>query len=172
MFSRTQSTADPQQCADARTQWSAGSADAEEDGEPIIQDRQGRFGASATRQILVIDDDPAVRELVARTIERAGFRADTAKDGENGWDALRNAAYDLVITDNEMPGLTGLKLIERIRSVSIEPPCILISGNPTEVDSILIERVGPCAFLAKPFLPAVLIETVYGLLLHGDIIEP
>jgi hypothetical protein len=36
----------------------------------------------------------------------------------------------------------------------------------------LIERVGPCAFLAKPFLPAVLIETVYGLLLHGDIIEP
>jgi DNA-binding response OmpR family regulator len=150
---------------------SAGSEGAEEAEEPILQDNPRQIGAPATRQVLVIDDDPEVRELVARTIARAGFRADTANDGEKGWEALRNAAYDLVITDNEMPRLTGLKLIERIRSVSIEPPCILISGNPSGVDSILMQRVGPCVFLAKPFSPAALIEKVYRLLLHGDIIE-
>ena len=151
---------------------SAGSAGGENAMGPILKGSRRQYGTPAARQILVIDDDPAVRELVARTVARAGFRADTADDGENGWDALRNAAYDLVITDNEMPRLTGLKLIERIRSVSIEPPCLLISGNPSGAESTLIKSVGACTVLAKPFTPADLIEKVYSLLLYGDIVGP
>jgi DNA-binding response OmpR family regulator len=125
-------------------------------------------GVCATKTILVIDDDPDVRELVARTVTRAGFWAHSARDGEDGWAAFCHIAYDLVITDNEMPRLTGLSLIERIRSFSREPPCILISGRLPGVESNLERLVGPDAVLAKPFSPAALIERVYSLLLRGD----
>jgi two-component system OmpR family response regulator len=171
MIPRIRSTADHHLRVDAGDRVSSGPSCAEEVRGPVPQGSSRRIGASATKQILVIDDDPHVRELVARTVTRAGFRADTANDGENDWDAFRKAAYDLVITDNEMPGLTGLKLIERIRSFSIEPPFILISGNSDGVDSVLIQSVGPGVFLPKPFSPAALIEKVYGLLLHGEITE-
>jgi DNA-binding response OmpR family regulator len=120
------------------------------------------------KRILVIDDDPTVRDLVALTVTRAGFTAKTAEDGEDGWMALCGAAYDLVITDHEMPRLTGLKLIKRMRAVSIEPPCILISGQLPESDSALRAIVHRGAVLVKPFSPSELIERVYGLLLTGE----
>lgn len=126
---------------------------------------------SKSRQILVVDDDTYVRNLVAKTVTRAGFRADTANDGENGWEAFCRVAYDLVITDHEMPRLTGLRLIARIRSYSQEPPCILISGELPAVESTLMAIVGRGAILAKPFSPAALIEKVQGLLVHGDLVE-
>lgn len=129
--------------------------------------RVGR--APALKQILIVEDDPEVRELVARAVRLEGFHADTAQDGEEGWLALRHTAYDLLITDHEMPRLTGLKLIERLRTVSIEPPCILISGNLPGTDDMLMKIVHPGAILEKPFLPGRLMELVYDFLLHGDL---
>lgn len=121
------------------------------------------------KQILVIDDDEVVRELVARTVTQAGFQADTAGDGEEGWTALCTTTYDLVITDHSMPKLTGLKLIERMRAVSIEPPCILITASLPLPEPILRQIVHRGTVLEKPFLPSDLIERVYGLLLLGDL---
>jgi DNA-binding response OmpR family regulator len=129
------------------------------------------IGRHAPKQILVVEDDPEIRELVARTITRAGFQVDTAGDGEEAWNALCLTAYDLVITDHEMPRLTGLKLIERIRAISVEPPCILISCNLPGSASTLREILYPGALLAKPFSGVQLIERVFGLLLHGDFEE-
>jgi DNA-binding response OmpR family regulator len=124
--------------------------------------------AAAARKILVVEDDTTIREMVAKTISQAGFRADTARDGEEGWIAACITAYDLIITDHEMPRLTGLSLIKRLRQVSPEPPCILISGN-LPVHELALEGVIPfSAFLAKPFSQAALIEKVYGHLLYGD----
>lgn len=119
----------------------------------------------------MVEDDPEIRELVARTVTRAGFQVDTAGDGEEAWNALCLTAYDLVITDHEMPRLTGLKLIERIRAVSAEPPCILISCNLPESDSTLRQILCRGALLAKPFSAVQLVEKVFGLLLHGDFEE-
>lgn len=120
------------------------------------------------KQILVIDDDATMCEMIARTVRRVGFRAHLARDGEEGWQALCRSSYDLVITDNEMPRLTGIKLIERIRAVSGEPPCILISGSLNGLESMFHEIVSPGAVLAKPFSPTALVETIFGLLLRGD----
>jgi DNA-binding response OmpR family regulator len=125
--------------------------------------------APAPKQILVVDDDPQVRGLVAGTVRRAGFRADTAEDGEEGWTALCRTSYDLLITDHEMPRLTGLKLIERLRAVSMEPPCILISGNMPGTDCVLLKILHPGAILEKPFLPNALIELIYDFLLENDL---
>lgn len=168
----TRPAADLQLPVDDGVQASARPTGIGEARRPDLQGSPNRIGTSAAKQILVIDDDPAVRDWVARTVTRAGFQADTASDGEHGWDALLKAAYDLVITDNEMPRLTGLELVARIRSFSTEPPCIVISADPSGIESILRQLVGPGAILAKPFSPAELIERVYGHLLHGNITEP
>ena len=123
------------------------------------------------KKILVVDDDSIIREMVAKTIAQAGFCADTARDGEEGWIAACMTAYDLIITDHEMPRLTGLSLIKRLREVSPEPPCILISGN-LPAHGFALEGVIPeSAFLAKPFSRAALIKKVYGHLLYGDFQE-
>jgi DNA-binding response OmpR family regulator len=147
-----------------------------------IEDTQHPWGVPAARpspkpeaaargsakRILVVEDDTTIRELVAKTVLQAGFRADTAQDGEEGWIAACMTAYDLIITDHEMPRLTGLSLIKRLRQVSPEPPCILISAS-LPVHGLAIEGVIPeSAFLAKPFSRAALIEKIYGHLLYGD----
>jgi DNA-binding response OmpR family regulator len=116
----------------------------------------------------VVDDEPELRDLVADNVIRAGFRVDTARDGEEGWAALCVTAYDLLITDHEMPKLTGLALIERMRAVSTKPPCILISGSLPMSKTILKGIVHPGAVLGKPFSASALIEKVHGLLSHGD----
>jgi two-component system OmpR family response regulator len=128
----------------------------------------GEARKSTSRQVLVIDDDADVCEMVARTVAKAGFGVDTAHDGEEGWKALCVTKYDLVITDHHMPGLTGLKLIERLRSVSVEPPCILISGAIPGSEPALRRIVHPDAILEKPFSPCALIERIYDIMLHGD----
>jgi DNA-binding response OmpR family regulator len=140
----------------------------EEAAESYLSCETSGIGTSAPKQILVIDDEPELRELVADNVIRAGFRVDTARDGEEGWKALCVTTYDLLITDHEMPKLTGLALIERLRAVSTRPPCILISGSLPMPVSALNGIVHPGAVLRKPFSASALIEKVYGLLSHGD----
>ena len=125
-------------------------------------------GSSPLKHILVVEDDPTCRELVARTLARAGFQTETARDGEEGWSALCIATFDLVITDNDMPRLTGLNLIKRLRAVSVKPPCILISGSLPGPESTLRDIVHPGSILSKPFTCFALIEEVFGLLLRGE----
>jgi two-component system OmpR family response regulator len=134
----------------------------------MVFERSFEYGGvtahAAAAQILVVDDDPHHRELVARAISSAGYKAHTAQDGEEGWEALCRVKYTLVITDHEMPRLTGLKLIQRIRAVSESLPCILISGMLPEPEWILKEMVQPGAVLAKPFKVSELLGAVLGLL--------
>ena len=141
-------------------------------GKTVLRDRPNPLGTSAAKQILVIDGDPEIRELVAATVIRAGFLADIEGDGENGWKALCRVAYDLVITGDELPGLTGVELIERIRGFSKEPPCMLILSQQLEGKSIPMPFIVADGLLAKPFTPVALIERVYELLLRGHSLEP
>jgi CheY-like chemotaxis protein len=121
--------------------------------------------ASSNRSsVLVVDDNKLHLELVARIVVKAGFKAQTAEDGEQAWDALTKAKFDLLITDHEMPRLKGLDLIERLRAVSESLPCILISGSPPEPEEVIRELVYPGAYLAKPFSIRDLIETISSVL--------
>lgn len=75
--------------------------------------------------------------------------------------------YELVITDHQMPKLTGLSLIRRLREVSINAPCILISASLPAPEPTITKLIDPGAVLSKPFKPSDLIETVYSLLRSG-----
>jgi DNA-binding NtrC family response regulator len=116
------------------------------------------------RRILLVDDDNDLRQLYADVLVRSGYHVDTAKDGASGWRALNASRYDLVITDNTMPRVTGLDLIKKLRSEDMRLSVILASGTaPTE-------ELNRCpwlqldAVLPKPFSIEELLETVRAVL--------
>ena len=119
-------------------------------------------------RILLVDDDRGIRQLYADVLARCGYRVDTAQDGASGWRALNAGRYDLLITDNTMPGVTGLDLIKKLRSEDMALPVILASGTvPTE-------ELNRCpwlqldAVLPKPFSIEELLETVRAVLRAAD----
>jgi CheY-like chemotaxis protein len=81
------------------------------------------------RRILIAEDDDIVRWIISNTLADEGYTVEVAADGEEAWEALRQDAYDLLVTDNDMPRLTGLKLIERIRKAGMVLPVIVASGT-------------------------------------------
>jgi DNA-binding response OmpR family regulator len=127
--------------------------------------------AASAAHILLVDDDPAVRGTVAFLLEGAGYRVGCAADGEAGWHALCADGSDLLITDHEMPKLTGLELLRRVRAVSHDLPAILMSGCPPRGEVDLESLLQPGAVLPKPFSVAALLATVQELL-HGSLAGP
>ena len=120
--------------------------------------RQDR--ATLSKRILVADDDQAIRELISVFLIRSGYEVDTAKDGADAWKALNEASYYLLITDYKMPRMTGVELINLLRSQDMTLPVILVSGTmPTEeLNRHPWLRVD--ATLHKPFTVEELLDTV------------
>ncbi len=103
-------------------------------------------------RILVVDDDSDSRQLSVNALVGAGYEVESARDGVAGWDALQVKGYDLVITDNHMPRLTGIEMIAKLRSAHMSVPIILatrifpvniISHNPWLTPDASLQR--PCS---------------------------
>ncbi|MFO1446943.1 MAG: response regulator [Opitutaceae bacterium] len=120
--------------------------------------------AERVRSILVLDDDLAVRNALVETMRRAGYAVASAADGEEGWNALRRAEHDLVITDHDMPRLTGLDLVRRMRACRMDLPVILVSGRMPWEEPDLARVLIPGTAMEKPFRLADLLSTVRALL--------
>jgi DNA-binding response OmpR family regulator len=116
--------------------------------------------ANPTHRILLVDDDIYARELNAGILIRFGYNVDTAEDGAAAWKALNDHAYDLLITDNRMPRVTGLELIKKLRSVDMTLPVILASGTVPMEELKRNPWMNLDATLPKPFTLAELLDTV------------
>ena len=118
------------------------------------------FGNSLRHHILCVEDDDELRNVFAELLARAGYQVEVAEDGLIGWEALRLGNYNLVITDNQMPGLCGLQLVERLRSTGNNLPAVLMSGfsNLEKLQSHQWPQL--TARLKKPFTPAELLATI------------
>ena len=114
--------------------------------------------------VLVVEDERDISLLMTMVLTRAGYRVDNASDGIAGWEMLRTTGYDLLITDNNMPSVTGLDLIKKARADGMMLPVILTSGMmPTEdIDKNPWLQID--ALLAKPFTPDALLSTVRSVL--------
>ena len=112
-----------------------------------------------TRRILVLDDCEITRRVMALLLARTGYVVDTAEDGEAGWEAIFLQRYDLLITDNDMPRLTGLRLVERLRSVGSTLPVIIASDSLELKEADDYPALGIAAILHKPFGPDRLLAT-------------
>jgi CheY-like chemotaxis protein len=115
--------------------------------------------------IVVAEDHEDIRFVLQRALERAGHDVIVAADGAAAWDAVRTNRPNLVVTDVDMPRMTGLDLCrairadERLRHI----PVVLASGSLLPGDGRAAE-VGASATLLKPFLPAQLLACVAALL--------
>lgn len=118
---------------------------------------------SAAR-ILVVDDDVDLRGILAEFLRTTGYEVRCAEDGEAGWAAVATASYDLLITDHEMPRLTGGDLLLRLRTARITLPVILISGKLVWPDADLLRVLQPGVALEKPFSWSELLVQVRRLL--------
>jgi CheY-like chemotaxis protein len=111
-------------------------------------------------RILLVDDDLANCRLNSRLLVRSGYEVDTAQDGQAGWEALHAHCYDLLITDNTMPRLSGLELVKKLRSAQMMLPVVLASGTLGRAELNRNQWLNIAATLWKPFTAGQLLETV------------
>ncbi len=128
--------------------------------QPPFLSASARSAPVLVRRVLLLDDDQLTRRLDALLLARVGYSVDTAEDGELGWDALCTAHYDLLVTDHDMPRLTGLQLVERLRSAGLTLPVIIASGSAQLGEAEDYPWLGLAAILHKPFPLANLISAI------------
>ena len=115
-------------------------------------------------RILVVDDEQAVGDLLAKTLTMADYDVDSAPDGASAIDRLRAVEYDLLITELKMPGMDGLSVIREARRSAPDLPVIIITGYSTEASAIEAINLGVAGYLTKPFrLPRILAATARAL---------
>jgi CheY-like chemotaxis protein len=116
-----------------------------------------------------MEDDISIRKSSTRALIRHGYEVDAAEDGAAGWEALNADGYDLMITDNTMPKMSGVELIRKLRSARVTLPVIMATGTlPTE-EFTRSPWLQPAATLLKPYTAAEMVRTVKRVLREADI---
>ncbi len=101
-------------------------------------------------KVLVVDDEPGVRESVGYALEQEGFEVTLAEDGEDAEAKLDDDSFDLLIIDIMMPGKSGLDVCREVRAQS-PVPIILLTAKDAEVDKVVGLEVGADDYVTKPF---------------------
>ena len=116
------------------------------------------------QRILVADDDPMIRRLNAEVLAYSGYYVDAAEDGAAAWDALQLENYDLLITDHDMPKLSGVDLIKKLHDSSLKLPVIMATGTLPEDQLARHPWLQIEAILLKPYTFDELLATVKNVL--------
>lgn len=114
-------------------------------------------------KILVVDDDPRLRELVSITLERAGHQVVTARDGQMALTHALRETPDLVVLDVGLPELDGLEVCRRLRARS-DVPILFLTARDDEIDRILGLELGADDYVTKPFSPRELVARIKAIL--------
>ncbi len=120
--------------------------------------------SSPRQRILVVEDDAAIRRLNTEVLTYSGYLVDAAEDGAVAWDALQDQNYDLLVTDNTMPRLTGLELIERLQLALIHLPVIMATASAPDQQFTRYKLLPPPKVLLKPYTFHELLAAVKGVL--------
>jgi two-component system, OmpR family, alkaline phosphatase synthesis response regulator PhoP len=120
----------------------------------------------STKTILCVDDEAHILHVVSLKLKNAGFSVITAKDAEEAFEAASGAAVDLVITDLQMPGMSGIELSRKLHA---EPgkkhlPVMLLTAHGLTLEQVELAQAGISECLSKPFSPRDLLGKVNALL--------
>ena len=108
---------------------------------------------SVSAQILVIDDDKALREACYQILARQGFQVEMAGSARQGLELLERASFDVILLDLVMPEIDGLEALKRIKAMDTDSEVIIISGYGTIPSAVESIKSGAFHFLSKPFAP-------------------
>ena len=123
---------------------------------------------SSSHRMLVVDDDSDTRLLYGFVLTRPGYLVDVAEDGAAGWEALQANRYHLLITEHEMPKLTGLELVKKLRAARMALPVVMAARRLPIEELARNPSLQLAATLSKPFLADVLLNTVKNVLRVTD----
>lgn len=118
---------------------------------------------SQSDRVLVVDDDPELRQLLADYLTDSGFAVDLAGDGEQMRRVMARTMPDVIVMDLMLPGTDGLALTREVRAAS-RVPILMLSARGEEIDRIVGLEVGADDYLAKPFSPRELLARLRALL--------
>ncbi|MGK2856884.1 MAG: sigma-54-dependent transcriptional regulator [Thermoanaerobaculia bacterium] len=118
--------------------------------------------------ILVVDDDPSFRALLRDILESAGYAVTEASSAEQALSRLDETSFAAVLTDQRMPGLSGIELLSRIRGSAKAPPVVLLTAHGTIPDAVEAIRLGAADYISKPLpSPGALIELLERIVTDG-----
>lgn len=112
------------------------------------------------KSILLIDDDPVVRSLVSGILRKNGYNVFVAKDGREGIDLTKEKQPDLVITDYQMPGISGIEVLGKIKKMNAAMPVIMLTAHGDATLTIKSIQEGAFDFIEKPINSKELLQTI------------
>ncbi len=115
-------------------------------------------------KILIVDDEPALRQTLARILHQAGMEVTTAENGEQGLAFLETTSFDVVYMDIHMPGMAGLDVLDVVHSRYPGLPVLLLTAQPDLNSAVEALRRGATDYLLKPIKPEAIIERTRQLL--------
>jgi DNA-binding response OmpR family regulator len=103
------------------------------------------------RRLLLVEDDPTLRQALIFNLSREGYEVSAAADGEAGLDAARNDRLDLVLLDVMLPGMSGIEVLRVLRREGVTTPVIILSAKGDEIDRVVGLKIGADDYVTKPF---------------------
>ena len=116
------------------------------------------------QSILVIDDEPAIRDMLQIALDAAGFKVVLAEDAKQAYPIIIDTPPDLILLDWMMPGTSGIELLRRLRRDEINVPVIMLTAKVEEASKIAGLDSGADDYIAKPFSPRELVSRVKAIL--------
>jgi DNA-binding response OmpR family regulator len=119
-------------------------------------------------RVLVVEDNPAVGDSIARMLEARRYAANVVTDGETGLDHLVSRNYDVAVVDVGLPGIDGFTLARNARAAGVQTPILMLTARDAVEDRVAGLECGADDYLAKPFVEEELIARVGAILRRGD----
>lgn len=121
--------------------------------------------------ILIVDDDPQIRDVLRIALKQAGFTSSEAGDGAEGLAKAKAGRFDLLILDIGLPRMDGLALCRALRTTS-EVPVLFLTARDDEIDRVLAFELGGDDYVTKPFSPRELVGRVRAILKRTRTVSP
>jgi EAL domain-containing protein (putative c-di-GMP-specific phosphodiesterase class I) len=115
---------------------------------------------AARSSVLLVDDEPTITRGYGRSLTAAGYSVEVAHDGNEAAAMFRKRAFDVIISDIAMPGMSGLELLRAVREHDLDVPIIIMTGGPAVQSAVAAMEYGALRYLIKPIDPAHLEEVV------------
>jgi two-component system chemotaxis response regulator CheY len=112
------------------------------------------------QRILVVEDDAGIRRVNTEVLIYSGYHVDAAEDGVVAWETLQLNNYDLMVTDNDMPRMTGVELMQKLQAARMALPVIMATGTVPDDQFTRYQLLQPAKTLIKPYTFDELLEAV------------
>jgi two-component system, OmpR family, response regulator len=119
-------------------------------------------------RVLVVEDQPKMRDVLRRGLQEAGYAVDSAADGPSALQLTQQSIYDVLVLDVMLPGFDGLELLRRLRADDVWTPVLMLTARDTVSDRVSGLDAGADDYLVKPFAFTELVSRVRALIRRGS----